>query len=113
MKTLTSVTARASRYNPQPLPKKSVDTIAAPGRISLSKRHTIVRNPGVVDMPDVFSPGAQKLVSSRADDNVLIAGLAELKKPDAWALLQNTGNGWECLYLGKGAVESKKTALKE
>lgn len=99
-----------NRNNPQPSAPKSVDRLQAPGLVSLSKAHTCVTQPGVVSMVDVFAPGARKLVSNATGDGeVVVDGLAVLKKHGAWAFLENTGDGWACLYLGGGAVRSKKT----
>ena len=111
----TSRLAMANKYNPQPLPKKSVDSLKAPGRISVAKHHTVVTEPGDVVMIDHFSPGLRKLVTNASGGQVRIVGentdnfdLGET----SWVLLENTGDGWRGLYSGDGAVRSK-TKRKE
>lgn len=41
-----SVMATANRRNPQPLPKKSVDSVTTPAVVGSAKHHTVVTQPG-------------------------------------------------------------------
>ena len=102
----TSVTARASRHNPQPTPNASVEKIITPGRIGLTKHITFVMEPGEVTIVNANLPGVRKYVISRLGD-VRIVGenvtdTVRLKKPGDAVLLEFTGKEWKPLYTVKG-----------
>lgn len=106
-----SILATANKHNPQPLPKRSVDSVVAPARVGVARYHTVVTRPGDVTVVDHFAPGARKLVSNSSEGVVRIVG----KNTDnfdlgreSWVLLENTGDGWRGLYHGDGATRAKK-----
>lgn len=108
----TSILAMANKHNPQPLPKRSIDSCVTPAQINLAKHHTLVTKPGDITMANIFSPGARKLVTNGSPKGqVRIIGQntdnVDLKKHDSWTLMENAGDEWVCIHVGRGAVRCK------
>ena len=88
--------ATANRRNPQPLLKKSVDSVTTPAVVGSAKHHTVVTQPGDVRMVYLLDPGRRKLVSNKSDGVVRVIGETvdnfDLGR-ESWVLFENTGDG--------------------
>ena len=106
-----SVMAMANTQNPQPLEKKSVDSVITPAVIGSARHHTVVMQPGDVRMAYLFAPGHRKLVSNKSEGLVRVIGdnadNFDLGR-ESWVLFENNGGGWTRLYYGDGAKFVKK-----